>query len=185
MHQVRLNYLIDILLGIAGVVTNPYQSAKREGVKGFFKGIGTGALGLVVSPFAATLNLASNVTGGISATGSKIAHGKVQKQGRFRHPRYINPTGILEVYDEAISEASLILLGINREKYADEFIRFIANCYTYKKDGERTEECVFIITDRRLLSVKDLTIVRQKIKIRNIKSVDTQTDGMDKITKNR
>ena len=177
--------VFNVFIGVSGIVTKPYRNAKKEGVKGFFKGLGKGALGAIVSPFSATLNLASNVTGGISASSMKLTTNKVDKQGRYRHPRYINPTGILEIYDEAISEAKLIILGIDKKKYADDFIRFVANCFTYKKNGAREEALVLIITDRNLFYVKDLTEVKYKIKVKYITDVDTDAEGEDLSTKNR
>jgi len=68
----------DILLGIGGLFTKPYQGAKREGAKGFVKGLGKGLVGVVTAPFSAVLRITSNITSGISNTGQLLAKGRVK-----------------------------------------------------------------------------------------------------------
>ncbi|KAH8901727.1 UDP-Glycosyltransferase/glycogen phosphorylase [Thozetella sp. PMI_491] len=43
--------------GVTGVVTQPLQGAKKEGIKGFLKGAGKGTIGLVTKPGAALFGL--------------------------------------------------------------------------------------------------------------------------------
>lgn len=165
-------------------MTNPYQSAKTGGIGGFFKGAGKGLLGAVASPFTATFKVASDVSQGISSSTIKLAGGRVQKQGRFRHPRYINPTGVLETYDESISEAQLVLISIRKGFYSDELVRYFARFYTYKKEQFKDQEFIFIITDRHVFCVKDLEHITFKCKIKCIETVEMLTDGMDVTTRN-
>ena len=70
------------------------------------KGLGSGLIGVVASPFAATLRLGNNVSTGIKNSALRLGKGKIPIYGRFRHPRYFNSKNILEPYDEAFSEAN-------------------------------------------------------------------------------
>ena len=55
----------DLGKGLGGIFYKPYQGAKKEGVKGFFKGLGSGVLGAVVSPFTALFRVTNNVFVGL------------------------------------------------------------------------------------------------------------------------
>lgn len=54
--------------GIAGLVTQPYQGAEKEGVGGFFKGVSKGLAGLVIKPVTGALDLVSKTTEGVKNT---------------------------------------------------------------------------------------------------------------------
>ncbi len=45
--------------GFSGVFTKPFKGAKADGVEGFFKGLGKGAIGLVVRPTAGVIDFTS------------------------------------------------------------------------------------------------------------------------------
>lgn len=45
--------------GVTGVFTKPYEGARDQGVEGFFKGLGVGAVGLVARPTAGVVDFAS------------------------------------------------------------------------------------------------------------------------------
>lgn len=96
----------EIVGGVTGIFTKPYNSAKREGVKGFFKGVGSGLIGAVASPLTATLKVGHQVSTGIKNTAQTLGKGKIPQKGRFRHPRYINKRNILEPYDAGFAEAN-------------------------------------------------------------------------------
>ena len=51
--------------GASGIVTNPFQGAKKEGAKGFFKGVGRGLVGAVAKPTAGVIDFASGTLEGI------------------------------------------------------------------------------------------------------------------------
>lgn len=48
-----------IVDGVTGVFTKPIDGAREEGVEGFFKGLGVGAMGLVARPTAGIVDFAS------------------------------------------------------------------------------------------------------------------------------
>ena len=52
--------LKNVVSGVTGVVTKPVAGARKEGVGGFFKGIGAGVIGLVTQPAGGVVDLASN-----------------------------------------------------------------------------------------------------------------------------
>jgi len=108
----------EIYGGVTGVFTKPYQKAKEEGGKGFVKGLGAGLLGVVASPFTATLRLGNNVSQGIKMQAIRIGKGKIPTYGRFRYPRYFNQRNILLPYDEAFSQAYQVLRTIQKGKFA-------------------------------------------------------------------
>jgi len=85
----------ELAEGVAGLFTKPYKKAKEEGTVGFFKGLGAGTIGLVASPFTATLRIGNNVATGIKNSAIRIGKGKLPTYGRFRHPRYFNSKNIL------------------------------------------------------------------------------------------
>lgn len=45
--------------GVTGVFTKPIEGARDQGVEGFFKGLGKGAVGLVARPTAGVVDFAS------------------------------------------------------------------------------------------------------------------------------
>lgn len=53
------NKLQGVVDGVTGVFTKPISGAKEEGVGGFFKGLGKGAVGLVARPTAGVVDFAS------------------------------------------------------------------------------------------------------------------------------
>lgn len=46
--------------GITGVIRKPISGAKEDGVGGFMKGLGKGAIGLVTRPTAGVIDFASS-----------------------------------------------------------------------------------------------------------------------------
>lgn len=95
----------DLAEGISGLFTKPYQGAKKGGVVGFFKGIGSGVLGAVTSPFSAVLRIGSSVASGIANTGEFLKNGKVSQKGRLRFPRHFSSSRVLTPYDQDLAEA--------------------------------------------------------------------------------
>ena len=68
--------------GITGIVTAPIESAQKEGVKGFFKGLAKGTVGVVVKPVSGILDAASSV-----ARGASTSVMRMKSKNRVRLPR--------------------------------------------------------------------------------------------------
>jgi len=45
--------------GMTGIFTQPVRGARKDGVEGFFKGLGKGAIGLVTRPAAGVIDFTS------------------------------------------------------------------------------------------------------------------------------
>ncbi|KAF1315998.1 Dynein assembly factor 1, partial [Globisporangium splendens] len=58
----------SIAYGVTGFVKEPVRGAKRDGVKGFAKGVGRGTLQLIVSPVVGTLGVVEKVAQSVSNT---------------------------------------------------------------------------------------------------------------------
>ena len=85
---------------MTGLVTKPIKSTKKEGAKGFFKGIGSGLLGVIAAPVTATLKIGSSVTDGVANTATAINNiGRATEinvmQVQFRVPRFINTKRVI------------------------------------------------------------------------------------------
>ena len=96
---------------------------------------------------------------------------------------YRSPTGILQEYNESLSEAQLILLTLSEAKYSDEAIKFLAKFYKYDKKGKSLEG-IFIITSGHIIYSKDIEKIIFKCKLRDLRKVETHTEGMDTKTGN-
>lgn len=51
--------------GVTGVISKPLEGAQQDGVGGFFKGVGKGAIGLVTRPTAGVVDFASGTLGAV------------------------------------------------------------------------------------------------------------------------
>ncbi|KAI5632186.1 SHR-binding domain of vacuolar-sorting associated protein 13 domain-containing protein [Phthorimaea operculella] len=51
--------VMGVVDGVTGVFTKPFEGARDEGVEGFFKGLGRGAVGLVARPTAGVVDFAA------------------------------------------------------------------------------------------------------------------------------
>lgn len=107
----------ELAEGIAGIFTKPFKKAKEEGATGFIKGVGSGILGAIASPFTAVFRVGHSVASGVGNTAVLLGRGKLPTHGRFRFPRYFNARNVLLVYSEDFSEAREILSTIKHGKY--------------------------------------------------------------------
>ncbi|CAO3587114.1 unnamed protein product [Absidia cylindrospora] len=104
------NYFANSLAsGVTGLVTQPIDGASREGVGGFFAGVGKGLVGAVTKPVVGVFDLASNVTEGIRNTTTPTDTNDIE---RIRHPRFIGDSGVLKVYIKG-GKYSLTIFDIN------------------------------------------------------------------------
>ena len=65
----------EITKGVSGIVTKPIEGTKKEGIGGFFKGIGKGVMGVALAPVNTVLTVGNETTKGIS--NSKLISNKV------------------------------------------------------------------------------------------------------------
>lgn len=101
--------LQDLGEGVAGLFTKPFRGAKAGGVTGFFKGMGSGLLGLATAPLSAVLRVGTSVTSGIANSATLLRTGKIQQKGRVRFPRPFGARKVLEPYNEELAQAQEFL----------------------------------------------------------------------------
>ena len=144
--------VIDLGKGIGGIFYKPFMGAKKEGVKGFFKGLGSGILGAVVSPFTAILRVTNNLFVGLKNT-VYLFNPKL-KTKRFRYPRTIEKAIGLKSYDEdkAIIKAILDFL----KDYQEEEILYFKQFYYLEPMLENswsylilTNKCVLVVYEAK------------------------------------
>ncbi|CAD8214972.1 unnamed protein product [Paramecium octaurelia] len=68
LGQGMISLVSGVGYGIAGLVTQPYQGAEKDGVGGFFKGVSKGLAGLVIKPVTGALDLVSKTSEGVKNT---------------------------------------------------------------------------------------------------------------------
>jgi hypothetical protein len=139
----------EIFHGITGIFVNPYKEAKKDGVKGFFKGVGTGILGAIISPFSAVLRVGNSLAVGLKNTATFFSKGKL-KTNRFRHPRHIIINEPLRSYDEEYAEVQAIIRKIGG--LPDNKLIFFAD-FKNKDPDYDDDICTLIITDKHLLII--------------------------------
>jgi vacuolar protein sorting-associated protein 13A/C len=147
----------DLAEGISGLFTKPYQGAKKEGVVGFFKGVGSGLLGVVTSPFSAVLRIGSSVASGIANTGEFLKNGKISQNGRVRFPRHFSSSRVLTPYNEELAEAQE-WLRVNKEFKHEHLVLFLK--FQRKTMALLTERTLIILFQgevERSVSVLDIT----------------------------
>lgn len=157
--------VMDVANGISGVFTKPWQGAKDEGTKGFFKGLGSGVVGMVVSPVAAVLRFGSTITGGVSSAAIFLLKGKVQMMGRARFPRQFGAKRILESYNNELAEAQELLKNLLDHK-GEQMIY-----YTHIMEDE---DLILILTIKFLFFLVDADLVKT-LKIGDVDKLEVHT----------
>ncbi|GAB5369232.1 hypothetical protein AAMO2058_001387800 [Amorphochlora amoebiformis] len=74
--------------GVSGIFVDPIKGAKKDGVEGFFKGVGKGLLGVVAKPTAGVVNATSQALKSVGNTATFVL-GRLGKQKKARFPRYV------------------------------------------------------------------------------------------------
>ncbi|CAG9327203.1 unnamed protein product [Blepharisma stoltei] len=154
--------VMDVADGIKGVFTKPWKGAKEGGAKGFFKGLGSGVAGLVVSPVAAVLKFGSTITGGVSSAAILLARGKVQTLGRVRFPRQFGARRILEAYNSELAEAQELLKNLQGHK-GEQMIYYIHIV--------EEEDLILILTTKYILFLVDAELIKQ-LKVEEIDKLE-------------
>ena len=155
----------ELLKGITGIFLNPYRKAKKQGVKGFFKGLGSGLLGAIISPVAAVLKITNSIAVGIKNT-FKLLTKTTLKTERFRFPRVIVEGEPIKCYDEEAAEAKEALFRLM--KIDTDNIIYNADFQSGDK-GFDDKICTVILTDKLIVVVYDLSKVIFNVKLKHIK----------------
>ncbi|XP_052691479.1 intermembrane lipid transfer protein Vps13-like [Crassostrea angulata] len=97
--------------GATGIVRQPIQGAKKEGVEGFFKGIGKGLVGVVTRPTSGVVDFASS-----SFEGIKRIADLSDEVGRLRPPRLFYSDKIIRPYNRVEAFGNAILQETEKGK---------------------------------------------------------------------
>ncbi|KAJ3364419.1 hypothetical protein GGF32_001943 [Allomyces javanicus] len=144
-----------VFSGVTGVVMRPIEGAEKEGVGGFFKGVGKGLVGLASKPVVGLFDMASNLSEGIKNTTTVFDDTEID---RVRLPRYIGEDGVLRGFSdrEALGQSWLKLLENGR--FRDH--HYVAHLETKKEDYVYilSTQSLFLIRLRKLKAEWDMLI---------------------------
>jgi vacuolar protein sorting-associated protein 13A/C len=115
----------SLLDGATGIVTKPIKGASRDGVSGFFRGVGQGIVGIPVKPVAAVLDMAHKTTEGIRNTTTYFER---EERVRTRKPRAFGADDTVTPYDEKQADGQDILFIIDDAKYLRESEKYLHHC---------------------------------------------------------
>lgn len=101
------------LEGVTGVFTKPITGAKEQGVGGFFKGLGKGAIGLVARPAAGIVDFTSDTFDAV-----KRATSEGEDAHRIRPPRFFTSDSIVRPYSLIASRGHKIFKELEKGKFA-------------------------------------------------------------------
>eukprot|EP01117_Protostelium_nocturnum_P009173 TRINITY_DN3284_c0_g1_i3.p1 TRINITY_DN3284_c0_g1~~TRINITY_DN3284_c0_g1_i3.p1 ORF type:complete len:3093 (+),score=888.87 TRINITY_DN3284_c0_g1_i3:80-9358(+) len=137
---------LGFIKGLTGIVEEPMKGVEKEGVGGFFKGLGRGLVGTVVKPTVGVIDLATQTTKGLRNTASMFD----AKITRNRPPRYFGPEKMLEVYSREKAVGVSILFEISGGNLRDEIYTFHIRI-NHPKWGK----IILLVTNKRVLLRKN------------------------------
>ncbi|ESO95114.1 hypothetical protein LOTGIDRAFT_160876 [Lottia gigantea] len=129
--------------GAAGIVKKPLEGAQKEGVGGFFKGVGKGLVGVVTRPTSGVIDFASS-----SLEGIKRITDMSDEVRRLRPPRRFHNDQIIRPYNHQEAEGYAILQETEKGRFAS------SDEYSAHVVVSKDKKIVFLVTDLRLLLVK-------------------------------
>jgi Vacuolar-sorting-associated 13 protein C-terminal len=121
------------ILGTAGLITKPINSARKDGPRGIISGFALGTAGVVIKPFVGILDAFSHFAGSIHdvAKSVNVLDKRYRQAKRLRLPHVFSIRHILIPYD-AVASQSLQLL----KKFP--FVK--KNLFHQEIDGQRIKE---------------------------------------------
>jgi len=128
--------------GVTGIVTQPIQGGREQGISGAFKGIGKGVAGAVVKPTVGAIDSVSKVTEGIKNTAMLWDEEEKKKK---RLPRFIGSDKAIHEYNEMKAKGQQLLRSIDNGAYKDEWFQ----SYYRVKDG------TLLSTDKHVMMLND------------------------------
>uniref|UniRef100_A0A7M5UBR4 Intermembrane lipid transfer protein VPS13-like C-terminal domain-containing protein n=2 Tax=Clytia hemisphaerica TaxID=252671 RepID=A0A7M5UBR4_9CNID len=113
-------FVMGLVFGVSGLVTKPYQGAKKRGLEGFFKGIGRGLIGLFIKPTGGVIDL---VTSSLDGVRRFAEQGGEDITVRLRLPRLTHPHEPVTIYcsEKAFGYSILRALITAKNQIAGDF----------------------------------------------------------------
>ena len=177
----------ELAHGVTGIVTKPIEQTKKSGVGGFFKGLGSGLLGAVLSPVNSVLTVGTEVTSGIS--NSELISNKKSLR-RFRLPRTLYKYIPISPYNEieeknrkekrkSIEGTKNINVSLSNEKLC------LENSTEIILSNNLKDEKVILVTDVMIKILnKEWSQFIQKIYVCNIEGIKQKNNQIELVMKN-
>ena len=169
----------EITKGVSGIVTKPIEGTKKEGIGGFFKGIGKGVMGVALAPVNTVLTVGNETTKGIS--NSKLISNKVD-YCRFREPRILSDNLPIDDYDkmEHRNSKNIFIKDKNGNdveiSVQNQFLK-LENSKKILDKGFLDDNFYVIVSDVLIVVLKDFNDVAFKVYLDDVKDVSLGSEG--------
>ena len=163
--------VVDLSKGIGGIFYKTYDGAKKQGVKGFFMGFGSGLVGAIVSPFTAGFRVANNLFVGLKNT-ANIFNPKLKSE-RFRYPRTIEKSEGLKAYDEDRATVQAIL-DFLKEFSDHEIVHY--KQFNYLSPGLENSLSSLILTNKCIMVVYQAKEIVFNLELNHIKNIEVHKE---------
>lgn len=161
-------FATSLASGIGGLARHPLQGAEKEGMAGFFKGVGKGVLGLATKPAIGAFDLASNLAEGVRNTTTVF---DAEGLDRVRLTRFIGIDGIVRPYSQREALGQFWLKTTEDGKYFSE--DYIAHLELPGRD------MLVLLTYARIMLVRTKKLsVEWDIRLTDIQTISKERTGM-------
>ncbi|KAL4976672.1 hypothetical protein BDW66DRAFT_134541 [Aspergillus desertorum] len=158
----------SIVSGIEGIARHPLHGAEKEGIQGFFKGVGKGFLGLATKPAIGAFDLASNLAEGVKNTTTVF---DAEGLDRVRLTRFVGMDGIVRPYSQREALGQLWLKTADDGKYFNE--DYIAHLELPGRD------MLIMLTYDRIMLVRSKKLETEwDIRLTDIQTISKERTGM-------
>ncbi|KAL2823903.1 hypothetical protein BDW59DRAFT_148182 [Aspergillus cavernicola] len=158
----------SIVSGIEGIARHPLQGAEKEGLQGFFKGVGKGFLGVATKPVIGAFDLASNLAEGVRNTTTVF---DAEGLDRVRLTRFVGMDGIVRPYSQREALGQLWLKTSDDGKYFNE--DYIAHLELPGRD------MLVMLTYHRIMLVRSKKLETEwDIRLTDIQTISKERTGM-------
>ncbi|KAL4808325.1 hypothetical protein BDV18DRAFT_98367 [Aspergillus unguis] len=158
----------SIVSGIEGIARHPLHGAEKEGIQGFFKGVGKGFLGLATKPAIGAFDLASNLAEGVRNTTTVF---DAEGLDRVRLTRFVGMDGIVRPYSQREALGQLWLKTADDGKYFNE--DYIAHLELPGRD------MLIMLTYDRIMLVRSKKLETDwDIRLTDIQTISKERTGM-------
>ncbi|KAL4867000.1 hypothetical protein BDV12DRAFT_172003 [Aspergillus spectabilis] len=158
----------SIVSGIEGIARHPLQGAEKEGIQGFFKGVGKGFLGLATKPAIGAFDLASNLAEGVRNTTTVF---DAEGLDRVRLTRFVGMDGIVRPYSQREALGQFWLKTADDGRYFHE--DYIAHLELPGRD------MLIMLTYDRIMLVRSKKLETEwDIRLTDIQTISKERTGM-------
>ncbi|KAJ5899161.1 hypothetical protein N7495_003905 [Penicillium taxi] len=161
-------FATSLASGIGGLARHPLEGAEKEGVAGFFKGVGKGVLGLATKPAIGAFDLASNLAEGVRNTTTVF---DADGLDRVRLTRFIGTDGIVRPYSQREALGQFWLKTTEDGKFFSE--DYIAHLELPGRD------MLVMLTYTRIMLIRTKKLTTEwDIRLTDIQTISKERTGM-------